>query len=174
LQSQRRLAELLEAIEEEQAAREARGAARRPLLVKLAPDLSEDDFQSIVDVALDHKVAGLIATNTTVERPNLRTPSPLASETGGLSGAPLASRSTAVIRTLHRCSAGRLPIIGVGGVFNADDAYEKLRAGASLVQIYSGFIYNGPGFPRDLCRGLRALLERDGLDNISQAIGRDA
>lgn len=146
----------------------------RPLLVKLAPDLDETELRAIVGVAQRCAVAGLLATNTTTQRPLKRTPPALAAEAGGLSGAPLRELSTRVIRSLYRFAEGRLPIIGVGGIFSAGDAYEKIRAGASLVQLYTGFVYQGPGLPRAVARGLSALLARDGFTHIGQAVGRDA
>ncbi len=171
LQSEAPLTELLGALREENV-RLADSTQRRPMpiLVKVAPDLSEAELATIVAVAERSGIAGLIATNTTVERAML-TPTALAQEAGGLSGAPLRDRSTSVIRTLFRLSAGGLPIIGVGGIFTAEDAYEKIRAGATLIQAYTGFIYEGPSFPRLLCSGLRTLLKRDGLTNIRDAIG---
>lgn len=174
LQSADQLARLLDALgaENEKLARE-HGLRPRPFVVKIAPELSEGELRALAAVVRERGVAGLIATNTTIERPTLRTPAPLASEAGGLSGAPLRERSTAVIRLLYRLTEGTLPIIGVGGIFTAEDAYEKIRAGASLVQVYTGFVYGGPGLPRRLCRGLRQLLERDGLANIFHAVGRD-
>ena len=114
---------------------------------------------------------GLIATNTTLRRSGLSTS---IEEDGGLSGAPLRQRATDVIRILRRSAGPDLPIIGVGGVFSAADAYEKIRAGAALVQIYTSLIYEGPGLPRRIVHGLVDLLRRDGLAHISEAIGRDA
>ena len=175
LQAEGQLAPLLEALQADNrdlAAR--RGVAPRPLLVKLAPDLSDDALHALVDVARACGVAGLIATNTTIDRSALPPGHPLAGEAGGLSGAPLRQRATAVIRQLYRLSAGQVPIIGVGGVFSAADAYAKIRAGASLVQVYTGFVYEGPGLPHRVCRGLRALLARDGYANVAAAVGVDA
>ncbi len=174
LQSADQLARLLDALgaENEILAR-AHGLRSRPFVVKIAPELSEGELRAVAAVARERGVAGLIATNTTIERPTLRTPAPLAGEAGGLSGAPLRERSTAVIRALYRITEGTFPIIGVGGIFTAEDAYEKIRAGASLLQVYTGFVYGGPGLPRRLCGGLRRLLERDGFANIAAAVGRD-
>jgi dihydroorotate dehydrogenase len=112
---------------------------------------------------------GIIATNTTTARPGLR--SALAQEAGGLSGAPLRALALQSVAALHRLSGGRLPLIGVGGVFSAADAYALIRAGASLVQVYTGLVYRGPGLVGELVRGLAALLERDGFASIAQAVG---
>jgi dihydroorotate dehydrogenase len=146
-------------------------APGKPLFLKIAPDLSMEAVDELVDVALACRVDGLIATNTTVERPFEH---PLAKEAGGLSGRPVRDRSTAVLRRAFQRSGGKLPLIGVGGVFTAEDAYEKIRAGASVVQVYTGFIYEGPGMVRRLLSGLDALLQRDGFARLSDAIGADA
>ena len=175
LQSEAQLAPLLAALQtENQRLAKARGVAPSPLLVKLAPDLADEALAALVEVALAQQVAGLIATNTTIDRAALPAGHPLAGEAGGLSGAPLRARATAVVRTLHRLGRGRLPIIGVGGVFSGADAYEKLRAGASLVQAYTGFVYRGPAFAPRVCAELRALLLRDGVRHVSEVIGVDA
>lgn len=115
----------------------------RPILLKIAPDLTDDQLNDIVEIVTETKIAGVIATNTTISRDGLR--GKYKGETGGLSGKPLTKRSTEVISYLHKKSNGAFPIIGVGGIHSADDAIEKLNAGASLVQLYTGFIYEGPG-----------------------------
>lgn len=115
----------------------------RPILLKIAPDLTDDQLNDIVEIVTETKIAGVIATNTTISREGLT--SAHKNETGGLSGRPLTKRSTEVINYLHKKSNGAFPIIGVGGIHSADDAIEKLNAGASLVQLYTGFIYEGPG-----------------------------
>ncbi|HSF29931.1 MAG TPA: quinone-dependent dihydroorotate dehydrogenase [Candidatus Tectomicrobia bacterium] len=143
----------------------------RPLFVKIAPDLKPDELDDVVAAVQACALDGIIATNTTLERGELRTPT---SEAGGLSGCPLRHRSTAVIRHVYRRAQGRMPIIGVGGIFSADDAYEKICAGASLVQLYTGLIYQGPGLPHRINVGLVRLLQRDGLTHLSQAVGRAA
>jgi dihydroorotate dehydrogenase len=135
----------------------------RPTFVKIAPDLASEEIDAIVDVAIAARVAGVIATNTTV----VAEP-----EAGGLSGAPLRDRSTEVVRRVARRAAGRIAVIGVGGIATAEDAYAKIRAGASLVQVYTGFIYEGPGLARRLVIGLTRLLERDRL-SLEEAVGRD-
>jgi dihydroorotate dehydrogenase len=175
LQAEAQLAPLLDAVQADNRRLAAeRGAAPRPLLVKVAPDLSDDGLRAVLSVTADCGGAGLIATNTTLDRSLLPPDHALAGEAGGLSGAPLRERATAVIRRLYRLSGGQLPIIGVGGIFSAADAYAKIRAGASLVQVYTGFVYEGPGLPRRLCAGLRELLARDGFARIGEAIGIDA
>ena len=150
---------------------------QRPILLKIAPDLSEADIAAIADVAIAQNLAGIIATNTTIERSNLKTQrlaatgNPVVDEAGGLSGAPLRQRSTEVIRFLYRETQGKLPIIGVGGVASAADAWEKITAGASLVQLYSGWVYEGPEMMRHLLEGLTEHLDRTGLNSIADAVG---
>lgn len=139
-----------------------------PLLVKIAPDLSESEIEAIIDIALKLDLAGIIATNTTISRENLQTK---IEETGGLSGKPLAKRSTQVISTIYRYSKGKIPIIGVGGIFTAEDAFEKICAGASLLQAYTGFIYQGFSFAKDVNFGLAKLLKERGFKNLDEAVG---
>ncbi|HEV2765803.1 MAG TPA: quinone-dependent dihydroorotate dehydrogenase [Pyrinomonadaceae bacterium] len=145
-----------------------------PLLVKVAPDLGEGELELIVDVALRVGVAGVIATNTTTGREGLSRTAPervAACGEGGLSGGPLRARSTEVVAALYRLSRGRLTIIGVGGVFTARDAWEKICAGASLVQLYTGFVYQGATAARDINDGLAALARRDGFASLDAAVG---
>jgi dihydroorotate dehydrogenase len=144
-----------------------------PLLVKIAPDLQEHDLEAIVDVAERARLSGIIATNTTTGREGLKTTASVveAYGVGGLSGAPLRARSTQVIAALYNLTRGRMPIIGVGGIFNAEDAWEKICAGASLVQIYTGFIYAGPGVVRDINEGLHERLIKQGFDRLDEAVG---
>ncbi|MDT5124101.1 MAG: dihydroorotate dehydrogenase [Acidobacteriota bacterium] len=144
-----------------------------PLLVKIAPDLNERELESIVEIAERANLAGIIATNTTTSRASLRTPPDrvAACGEGGLSGAPLRPRSTEMIATLYRLTRGRMTIIGVGGVFTAEDAWEKISAGASLIQLYTGFIYQGVGIARDINEGLAEILSRQGLRTLDEAIG---
>jgi dihydroorotate dehydrogenase len=152
----------------------ATGARRVPLLVKVAPDLGEGDLEMIIDVARRTEIDGIIATNTTVARENLpHTPAGVVSAigAGGLSGAPLRARSTEVIRALYRLSRGTIRIIGVGGIFNAADAWEKICAGASLVQLYTGFIYEGVTAARDINEGLAEILRREGFRTLDEAVG---
>jgi len=145
----------------------------KPILVKVAPDLSFEALDEILELAGPRQLAGLVATNTTITRP---APSDaglqrIYSETGGLSGRPLRGRSTEVIRHLHRQTGGRLPVVGVGGIFTAEDAWEKITAGASLVQIYTGLVYEGPSIARDIVSGLRRHLDERGLSDIRAAVG---
>lgn len=118
----------------------------KPILLKISPDLNNSDVLSIVDLIQELKIDGIITTNTTLSREKLKSDNKLKSQKGGLSGAPLRNRSTEVISLIHKYSKGNVPIIGVGGIMSADDALEKLNAGASLIQVYTGFIYNGPSF----------------------------
>jgi dihydroorotate dehydrogenase len=145
----------------------------KPLLVKLAPDLSPGALDEAVDVALDVGASGIVATNTTVQRPGGVAAHPRAGEAGGLSGAPLEPLATAALRRVYRRARGRIPIIGVGGIMTAEDAYARIRSGATLVQAYTGFVYGGPRFARNLAEGLERLLRRDGFANVSQAMGVD-
>lgn len=147
-----------------------------PLLVKIAPDLTEKDLETIVGVAEGAGLAGIVATNTTTSRAGLTTPAGrvAACGEGGLSGAPLRSRSTEVIASLYRLTRGRLTIIGVGGVFTAEDAWEKITAGASLVQLYTGFIYQGAGVARDINDGLAEILSSQGFRTLDEAVGTRA
>jgi dihydroorotate dehydrogenase len=169
LQAQTRLSELLEGLQaSNRALAQARSMTPRPLLVKIAPDLEPGALDDIVEAVQNCALEGIIATNTTIGRIGLSTAT---FETGGLSGRPLRQRSTEVIRHLYARSHGRIPIIGVGGIFSAADAYEKIRAGASLVQLYTGLIYRGPGLPHRINRGLVRLLRRDGFQHLSEAVG---
>jgi len=142
-----------------------------PLLVKLAPDLDDDSLGNSVSVLQEFSIQGVIASNTTVDRPPLK--SKHQTETGGLSGIPLQKRSTAMIRTLFAELGADMPIIGVGGIFNGADAYEKIKAGATAVQIYTALIYEGPGLVMKVKAELANLLERDGYKSVSEAVGAD-
>ena len=126
----------------------------KPILLKIAPDLTDSQLDDIIDIVKQTDIAGVIATNTTISRENLRSSSILKQESGGLSGKPLTQRSTEVVRYLHQNSQGSFPIIGVGGIQDEYDAIEKLNAGASLIQVYTGFIYKGPELVRDICKEL--------------------
>lgn len=158
LQDKAALDEILATLQELNQA--ASGGPAKPLLVKVAPDLSFDALDEIVDVAIRRSLAGLVATNTTVTRPEASDPHiiNLYRETGGLSGHPLRARSTEVIRHLYRQTKGRLPLIGVGGISSAADAWEKVTAGASLLQVYSALVFEGPGLTATLVNGLRERL----------------
>lgn len=149
----------------------------RPLLVKISPDLATEDIYEIVELAQECNLAGIIATNTTINRDALSTRKiagkPIAEQPGGISGAPVTQRSTEVIKLIYQHTQGTLPIIGVGGIFNADDAWAKITAGASLLQTYTGWVYEGPAMTRAVLTGLIARLKECGLTNISQAVGKD-
>ncbi|TJZ63098.1 quinone-dependent dihydroorotate dehydrogenase [Sphingobacterium olei] len=126
----------------------------KPILLKIAPDLTESQLDDIVEIVLETKIAGVIATNTTISRDGLKSDPTLVAEMGGISGRPLTKRATEVIRYLSIKSNKAFPIVGVGGIHSAADAIEKLDAGASLIQLYTGFIYEGPGLIRDICKKL--------------------
>lgn len=149
----------------------AANALSLPILLKIAPDLDQDALGDIVEIALDHKIDGLILTNTTIVRDGLK--SGRAHETGGLSGRPLFAPSTALLRAAARLAAGRLVLVGAGGISSGADAYAKIRAGASLVQLYTALAYQGPGLVSDIKRDLLALLARDGYSRVGDAVGAD-
>jgi dihydroorotate dehydrogenase len=166
LQGREPLAALLAAV------RAARGGPSPPLLLKIAPDLTEADKADIAEVALEGGVDGLIVSNTTIARP-AGLASPAAVEAGGLSGRPLFAPSTAVLADMYRLTSGRLPLIGVGGIAGAEDAYAKIRAGASLLQLYTALVYQGPGLVARIKRGLAARLRADGFASLAAAVGAD-
>jgi len=149
----------------------------KPILVKIAPDLEWEAIASILDLAKTYQLAGIIATNTTIRRDGLKTQilpetgKPISEEPGGISGLPVQQRSTEVIRFIWQQTAGKLPIIGVGGIFTADDAWEKIAAGATLIQVYTGWVYEGPWMVRRILQGLLNKLEEKGFNSISEAIG---
>ncbi|PKP70476.1 MAG: dihydroorotate dehydrogenase (quinone) [Alphaproteobacteria bacterium HGW-Alphaproteobacteria-4] len=140
-----------------------------PVFLKIAPDLAPAELEEIAEVALASGIDGIIATNTTLARDGLK--SALSSENGGLSGAPLFEKSTRVLAALARLTAGRLPLIGVGGVGTAEQAYQKIRAGASAVQLYTALVFGGLSLGAEIARGLDALLARDGFANVADAVG---
>jgi dihydroorotate dehydrogenase len=144
-----------------------------PVLVKIAPDLSEAEIDDILEVIADLGVSGIIATNTTIERPETLK-SRWNAETGGLSGEPLRERSTKIIRYIYQHTEGRLPIIGVGGVFTAEDALAKIMAGAVLVQTYTGLVYEGPRMPWRVKRGIVKFLEMKGVASVQDLVGSEA
>jgi dihydroorotate dehydrogenase len=145
----------------------------KPLLVKVAPDLSFEALDEMLELVGPRQIAGIVATNTTIARPEARDPGlkRVYSEEGGLSGRPLRARSTEIIRHLFRQTKGALAIIGVGGIFNADDAWKKITAGASLVQLYTGLVYEGPSVARAIVKGLRARLNERGFSVLKDAVG---
>ncbi|MUH01358.1 quinone-dependent dihydroorotate dehydrogenase [Scytonema sp. UIC 10036] len=170
LQDASMLSSILAALQQE-------NSLNKPLFVKIAPDLEWQAITDIISLAKTYRLAGIIATNTTISRNGLRTQvipqtgkSPQ-DEAGGISGAPLKERSTEIIRFIWQQTAGQIPIIGVGGIFTAEDAWEKITAGASLLQVYTGWIYEGPAMVRHILQGLLSKLEQNGFNSISEAIG---
>jgi len=152
------------------------GSTSRPILVKIAPDLTFDALDEIIELAGPRQIAGIVATNTTIARPETGDSRSQTTylETGGLSGAPLKNRATECVRHIYRRTGGKLPVIGVGGIFTAEDAWEKITAGASLVQVYTGLVYEGPGIARAIVDGLIERLDRDGFGGLSDAVGTAA
>ena len=149
----------------------------KPILIKIAPDLEWRDIKDILNLATNYHLSGVIATNTTIRRDGLKTQilketgKDIQQEVGGISGLPVKERSTEVIRFIYQETDGKLPIIGVGGIFNAEDAWEKIAAGASLLQVYTGWIYQGPWMAKEVLSGLLTRLDDLGLDNIKDAVG---
>ena len=174
LQEKNLLRELSDAVQERNRQLAARaGIEPKPVFVKVAPDMEFSQLDEIIAVVEAARLSGIVATNATAfMRDSLR--SGLRNEPGGLSGRPITTKTTSFVSHIYRVTHGRLPIIGVGGIFNAQDAYDKIKAGASAVQIYTGWIYEGPGAVKRINQGLLRLLERDGLKHISEAVGIDA
>lgn len=150
---------------------EARGPLGPPVFLKVAPDLEPADMDDIAAAVITHHVDALIVSNTTISRPALR--SRYAGETGGLSGAPLTALALERLRDFRKATGGALPLIGVGGIASAQDAYARIRAGASLIQLYSALVYEGPGLTRRIAEGLKTLLARDGFATVAQAVGTE-
>lgn len=152
------------------------GQDRKPLLIKIAPDLTFDAIDGILELAQRREIAGIVATNTTLDRPETLDSHARRAylETGGLSGRPLRARSTDCIRHIHRQTKGRLPVIGVGGVSTAEDAWEKIVAGAGLLQIYSGLVYRGPAVVREIVSGLSTRLQEFGASSLTEVVGSAA
>jgi len=172
LQHGEELKALLDAMRSEIAEQAARTCGKpKPVVVKIAPDMTEAELEQTVGILADGGVSGIIATNTTLSRDGLVHPN--RSQQGGLSGRPLRARSTDVIRAIYRLTGGRLPIIGSGGIFDARDAYDKIRAGASLVEVYTALIYKGPGVVRGIAAELSDLLAQGGFRRIGDAVGAD-
>lgn len=145
----------------------------KPILVKVAPDLSFEALDEILDLVVPRSIAGIVATNTTITRPKTTDAAlqKIYAETGGLSGRPLKNRSTEIVRHLFEQTRGQVPIIGVGGIFSADDAWEKITAGASLVQCYTGLVYEGPGLAKKIVAGLREKVSAGGFKHLREAVG---
>lgn len=171
LQATEELERLIEALHAERAKLMGKGASRRPIFVKIAPDCSDELLRAIADVALKYTLDGLIVSNTTIARDAVAGQMH-AEETGGLSGKPLFEKSTAALRKTYQMTEGKIPLIGVGGVASAADAYAKIRAGASLVQLYTALIYQGFGLVERINRGLVDLLARDGFTSVGDAVGK--
>jgi dihydroorotate dehydrogenase len=173
LQEKSLLRELLSAVQQKNLQLAARAQIDpKAVFVKIAPDMEFGQVDEIIDVVDQVKLTGIVATNATAfKREGLK--SPHGPEPGGLSGRPITAMVTRFISHIYRNTRGRLPIIGVGGIFDAYDAYEKIKAGANAVQIYTGWIYEGPGAVKRINKGLLRLLERDGLKHIAEAVGRD-
>ena len=151
--------------------------SNKPILIKIAPDLEWEDIKDILNLANNYNLSGVIATNTTIRRDGLNTQilketgQSIKDEAGGISGLPIKQRATEVIRFIYRETNGKLPIIGVGGIFNADDAWEKIVAGASILQVYTGWVYEGPWMVNQVLSGLLAKLDKNDLNNIGDAVG---
>jgi dihydroorotate dehydrogenase len=173
LQEAEQLRALLSALQDRNRELSGPEGSPRPLLVKLSPDLENQDLEAIVEVVRATATDGIIATNTTIARHHLRTESSrvIAFGAGGLSGAPLRGRSCEMLARLFRLTNGTIPLIGVGGIFNAHDAWDKITAGASLVQLYTGFIYEGPGIVTEIIRGLERILAKEGIKTLDAAVG---
>jgi dihydroorotate dehydrogenase len=165
LQDEGALAALLDAVIE------ARGRHGPPVFLKVAPDLEPADIDAIARIAIDRQLGALIVSNTTVTRPPLR--SAHAEEAGGLSGAPLRELAQQRLRDFRKATGGALPLVGVGGIASADDAWARIRAGASLIQLYSAMTYEGPGIAHRIVRGLGRLMRRDGFATIAEAVGSE-
>ncbi|MBF2009706.1 MAG: quinone-dependent dihydroorotate dehydrogenase [Chlorogloeopsis fritschii C42_A2020_084] len=170
LQDAPMLSSILEALQQE-------NNTQKPIFVKIAPDLEWEAIADIISLVETYNLTGIIATNTTIRRDGLKTQviaqtgkSPQ-QEAGGISGAPLRDRSTEIIRFIWQQTQGKMPIIGVGGIFTPEDAWEKITAGACLIQVYTGWIYSGPMMVRRILEGLLAKLEKTGLNSISEAVG---
>ena len=142
-----------------------------PIFLKIAPDLEPADIDAIARIAMDKRLGALIVSNTTISRPALR--SHHAGESGGLSGAPLRTLALERLRDFRKATGGAMPLVGVGGISSAEDAWERIRAGASLVQLYSALVYEGPGLGARIVRGIERLMERDGFTSIAEAVGSE-
>ncbi|MEO6035761.1 MAG: dihydroorotate dehydrogenase (quinone), partial [Verrucomicrobiota bacterium] len=173
LQDKSALDEIFLALNESQNSNLGTQKSRKPILVKIAPDLSFDALDEILELVSSRRISGIVASNTTIARPQTskRCLEKIYSETGGLSGRPLRQRSIEMIRHIFKQTRGALPIIGVGGVFDAADAFAKIRAGASLVQIYTGLVYEGPSIARNIVTKLKRRLAEEGFAGLKDAVG---
>jgi dihydroorotate dehydrogenase len=176
LQDKAALDEILAAINEIQRTPSTPGGRRPAILVKVAPDLTFEALDEVLEVVAARSVSGIVATNTTIARPETNDVQlqKIYAETGGLSGRPLRMRSTQVIRHIYKQTSGRLPIVGVGGIFSAEHAWEKIAAGATLLQIYTGLVFEGPGLVRKIVEGLAERMKNEGVRRIEEVIGVEA
>lgn len=172
LQGKAPLLDILQAAQEARARATKPGVAATPILLKIAPDLTPADRADIIEVALELKIDGLVVSNTTIERPPTLE-SEFRRESGGLSGGPLFKPSTQLLGKVYKLSEGKIPLIGVGGVSSGATAYAKIRAGASLVQLYTALVYRGPSLVTWILEDLAARLERDGFKSVAEAVGAD-
>lgn len=172
LQDKTALDEIFAALQEVQSPK-SNAQSPKPILVKVAPDLTFEALDEILELVAPRNIAGIVATNTTIARPvtNDAKLKEIYAETGGLSGKPLRTRSTEVVRHLYKQTQGKVPIIGVGGIFSAEDAWEKITAGASLVQCYTGLVYEGPGLAKKIVAGLQEKLSANGFKSVREAVG---
>ena len=169
LQARENLIPLLTRIMEERE-KSCGAASPPPLLVKLAPDLTEDQMKDTADCLMECKVDGVILGNTTLDRPDYL-PAKFHEQQGGLSGRPLTDRSTDIIRAFYKHTGGTMTIVGCGGISSAKDAYDKIRAGASLIQLYTALVFQGPDIVASILSGLSNLIEKDGYSHIGAAVG---
>ncbi len=173
LQAKESLGALVRGVHQARDEQMAQGHARKPIFIKIAPDLDTGQREDIAQLALEHQLDALIVGNTTISRPQMQ-PVPEHLQQGGLSGKPLMALSTQVLRDMRRLTQGKVPLIGVGGISSAEDAYAKIRAGASAVQLYTAFVYQGFGLVNGINAGLLALMERDGVARLADVVGVDA
>ncbi len=177
LQDREPLLELLQCLQNENISlARQQNCDPKPLLVKIAPDMNDAQLNDVIEICLDAKLTGIIATNTTISRDGLKTDNRKVQQlgAGGISGKPLTEKSRQVVRKLYRAAGDRLTIIGVGGIFDGDDAWRMIAAGASLVQVYTGFIYGGPLSIRNINKRLLHRLDREGVKDLSCLVGQDA
>ncbi len=167
LQAPENLSPLIQAVKKTRDETENKPA----ILIKLAPDLTPQEQEEIANVLIDEKIDGIILTNTTLARPDIL-PQNFANEKGGLSGAILTKKSNDITRNFYKLTKGQIPIIGVGGISNAEDAYERIKSGASVIQLYTAMIFKGPDIAKDINKGLLSLLEKDGFKSIQEAVGK--
>lgn len=172
LQSKTALEDLINRVETARQEKIAEGMPYMPILIKIAPDLTEEDITDITSLTMESNIDGLIVSNTTITRPAHLTHSEK-DQMGGLSGAPLMDLATKTLAKVYRATEGKVPLIGVGGIANGQDAYRKIRAGASLIQLYSALVYEGPGLIERIKTDLVDLLKKDGFSSIEEAVGAD-